>query len=281
MKALFALLLSCSVCVAQGQTFGQSAAFKQVARPNTASIVDVSSLYTNLVAYWTFETALSLTDSTGNGYTLSNVGGIANTNGCTGNAVYFTNNVSQRLTRADSDNWSAIGGNSITLAGWVYQKSIGTWHLITKFNGSTSGTEWAVNAASSTTDGALVFMVYTNSTSTAAVINDGKSSGSGANFVINKWYFICAEIDATNLVAKLRYGTETNLSDWKTSATFGGFGPAGMGTNTTTQLYLGMSANFDNAFDGRLDEWGVWRRRLTDLEVTNLWNNGIGRTYPF
>lgn len=45
-------------------------------------------------------------------------------------------------------------------------------------------------------------------------------------------------------------------------------------------VFLGRRGN-GNFFHGYLDEVGVWNRVLTPAEVTELYNGGIGKTYPF
>lgn len=45
-------------------------------------------------------------------------------------------------------------------------------------------------------------------------------------------------------------------------------------------VYMGRRGN-GNFFHGYLDEVGVWDRMLTPTEVTNLYNGGMGKSYPF
>jgi hypothetical protein len=40
-------------------------------------------------------------------------------------------------------------------------------------------------------------------------------------------------------------------------------------------------SGFQGLFDGFIDEVGFWSRALTQSEVTALYNNGVGLTYPF
>jgi len=58
--------------------------------------------------------------------------------------------------------------------------------------------------------------------------------------------------------------------------------------NTTgeTQVYIGTTARFGQGSPtywlyGALDECGIWNRSLTQLEIDELFNTGIGITYPF
>ncbi len=45
------------------------------------------------------------------------------------------------------------------------------------------------------------------------------------------------------------------------------------------QLFLGCGFDFNNCFEGRLDEIGLWNRVLTQTEITDLWNGGAGISF--
>ena len=61
----------------------------------------------------------------------------------------------------------------------------------------------------------------------------------------------------------------------------------GSGSGTLATGYTaGLHISSDNgtaaqAFDGMMDEIGVWSRALTATEVTELYNSGNGLAYPF
>jgi hypothetical protein len=50
---------------------------------------------------------------------------------------------------------------------------------------------------------------------------------------------------------------------------------------TNVPLSIGARADGNTAFDGRIDEVGIWSRVLTASERTQLYNGGSGITYPF
>jgi hypothetical protein len=52
-------------------------------------------------------------------------------------------------------------------------------------------------------------------------------------------------------------------------------------TSTSRTLRLGAETGSSNFFDGNLDEVGVWSRALSSTEVTELYNSGNGKQYPF
>jgi hypothetical protein len=52
--------------------------------------------------------------------------------------------------------------------------------------------------------------------------------------------------------------------------------------NYDTSLYIGGSSNIGkDSFYGIMDEVCIWNRALSDTEVSDLYNLGIGKTYPF
>jgi hypothetical protein len=52
-------------------------------------------------------------------------------------------------------------------------------------------------------------------------------------------------------------------------------------TSTSRTLRLGAETGSSNFFDGNLDEVGVWSSALSSTEVTELYNSGNGKQYPF
>jgi hypothetical protein len=50
---------------------------------------------------------------------------------------------------------------------------------------------------------------------------------------------------------------------------------------TATTAYIGNNADGGLAFSGSIDEVGIWTRALSDNEVLALYNSGAGLTYPF
>ena len=267
-----AFLLTCCSCFGQAFTFADPGF---VGSLNVAA-TQGSSLTNGLTAYWRLDSSASWADASGNGYTLLNAAGAqtpTNQVGLITNAAACI--ASAFLTNADNDVWSAIDSNSLTFALWFKADTAGVVNaLIAKDKEATAGSEeyylrWR------NTDNMLRWSIYTNAAAGVGVsYNAALSTGT--------WYFVCAAIDTTNWVGKLRYGTTSTLYDWTNTATFAGFGPDNQGTNTGRWLEVGgYSATSSYTLRGLLDEVGVWRRLLTDAEVTNLWNNGSGRTYPF
>ena len=54
------------------------------------------------------------------------------------------------------------------------------------------------------------------------------------------------------------------------------------GITTTVDARIGNRAGAtDRSFDGLIDELAIWNRALSTTEITQLYNNGSGLTYPF
>ena len=53
------------------------------------------------------------------------------------------------------------------------------------------------------------------------------------------------------------------------------------GRDSTGAFYIGNSADTFSAFDGVIDEVGLWSKVLSATEITDLYNSGAGFAYPF
>lgn len=233
-----------------------------------------STLLNGLTAYWTLDDSSSYVDSSGNAYTWTKNGTVNTSTGFITNAASFTGVAANNLSKGDADIWSAINSNSITFAGWVNLTVTNTFlGIIAKDAGSSTTREYQLGFNSNPSR--LEWAVSTNSVSYAKAVSPTESHQTGV------WYFFCAQIDATNLVAKVRQGTSSTLEAWGQSSTFNGFGFAGQGTNGTAIFALGV-INGALPMNGLIDEVGVWQRLLTDQEVTNLWTSQKnGQSHPF
>lgn len=268
MIRLLTLLLLVATAHAQNMLVGDGAFQIQVAPAG-------NSLTNGLVAYWTLDNSASWTDSSGNGHTLTNAVGGAPTNavGLIGNGASMGTDTAKWIATADSDDFSATGGNSLTICAW-YKMAFtnANYAIVTKDLTSPAGNrEWSLYQPAA---GGMLFNVFTNGVAggVVTVLCTDKIVANQTNFVI-------AQIDATNRIARVRVATPASVGAWVTSDAFGGFGPDGTGTNTVANLRL-MNLLATYSFNGMMDEVSMHRRLLTDTEITNLWNNGSGKTYP-
>lgn len=272
MRTILFLFLSIGVCIGQPFTFNDGA-FLGAAASQSQILSSPSSLLSGIGAYWTLDNSGSYVDSAGGGYTLTKNGTVNTIAGIISNGASFTNNTANTLSRADDDVFSAINSVSITFVAWVNLNVTNAYSgIIAKDNGATTGREYQLvyNANPARWE----FAVSTNSASYAKAVTPTVAHQTAV------WYFLAAFIDNTNKVAKLRQGTITELGDWGSSATFAGYGPDGTGTNGVAEFKIGIIGGSLPA-NASIDEVGYWQRVLTDQEITNVWNNGAGKTYPF
>lgn len=89
-------------------------------------------------------------------------------------------------------------------------------------------------------------------------------------FNLNEWYFLVMTFDGTNKTVSLNAGTpstETSTAQLSPS-----------------EQVIGISGpllDYRIVAGSKMDEFGIWDRVLSQEEITDLYNNGVGRTYPF
>lgn len=178
--------------------------------------------------------------------------------GLYGNALSFNGTTAYGI-RGDSDAFSGGFGRSYTISVWYKPSRTNAVEVVFCKAGTPNGSKEfrLINA-----QGALMLNVFTN-----AAANSATASIPGAFDDTNAWYNLQALIDATNLVAKVRFGKYGGtLGAWTNSPTFAGFGPAGLGTNTTAALSIGANGSGANLMQGTMDRTRFWRRALSESE---------------
>jgi hypothetical protein len=223
------------------------------------------ALSDNLTFYYAFEEASgNRADSTANALTLTDTNTVTQATGKVGNAAQFTAASSELLTRA-SEALLQTGDIDWTLAGWVYLDSKGANRVIvSKYTGS--GAREYYLQFNNATDRFQLF-VYDGTTQIGTQV----ASTFGAPS-LSTWYFIRAWHSATSN----QVGIQVNATAADTSATTG----AG-GTSTAALRFGDWIGTGINPWNGRMDEWGFWKRMLTSDEHTELYNAGNGRDYAY
>jgi hypothetical protein len=213
------------------------------------------ALTDNILAYWNLNNngsgGVSLVDSTGNGNTLTNNDGVTLGTGIiAGDAVFdpiLTNSLTTPIT---------VGSDF----------SISAWVNVTAFDGgiavlgsSTDSTAPAIIAGAPDT-----YFFYGNNGGDCNPATPASPLSTGT------WNHIVGTVSSSTSTCRY-YVNGTLISD----DTFTGLG-------NFTEIQLGAYfARSLLTFNGQLDEVGVWDRALTGAEVTQLYNGGIGLTYPF
>jgi hypothetical protein len=192
----------------------------------------------NLLAFWRLE---GLTDSSGNGYTLTNNGNVQFVAGKIGNSAL--GNGENYLTAPVALN---LSNQPYTFSFWINLESFngnGAIVLIGKYPGfslSVQGPD---------------LLRLDDFTQSASYVSVGAVP-------LNTWTHLCVTKDASQNV----------------QAYFNGQLDAGTGTTNTSNIanFTLFSAFTFHNYAGRLDALGVWSRVLTINEIKTLYNNGAG-----
>lgn len=217
-----------------------------------------NTLTNNLVAYWKLDETLGMRlDSIGSN-NLTSKNDVLSNLGKKNQAAQFTAASSQYLSISDNPELST-GDIDFTVAGWVLlDNKVGFQGIAGK--GVTGQFEYRLYYNNSADR--FIWVVYDlpgNAIASVAANNLGAPS-------TGTWYFIVAWHDSVNN----RIGIEVNNGLADTSPTIGIPGDG------TAPFELGQVQN--ELLNGRLDEFGFWKRILTSQEKSDLYNGGNGNT---
>lgn len=237
-----------------------------------------NTLTNGLLAWWSLDDA-TYPDSSGNGYTLTKVGNISSVAGVQGNAISSAGNNANYLQRADADVWDPMT-NAMTFVCWFRMVDTNASSgLMSKYNPTGSKAYqivWSKNFSS------LYAAVVTNTPTSGSDFTASEVKTPTNNWAVNRWYFVATIFDpVSEHRTRICYGDDAGaLSQWYYSENYAGWGTDGTGRNTTEPFRIGVSGLTMSAMRGYIDEVSVYRRALTDDEVMDLYNDGIGQSYP-
>jgi hypothetical protein len=95
---------------------------------------------------------------------------------------------------------------------------------------------------------------------------------SGSDMTTGAWQLIVCAYDSVNNLMKI----SRNGAAYETAAQ-----ATGAGALSDGYLYVGSSTTPDALYDGELDSLTIWSKALSEAEVTELYNSGSGKFYPF
>ena len=233
-----------------------------------------SSLISGLVSYYTLnETSGNAIDSKGIQNALVNA--YRNPSGKLGYCVDVSYGTSVGIPYNVN---SKINWNTFSVSYWI------NWHMLSSsighdaymFASNHNADPWTNILARSEWNGGAG---YTNNVQ-VITYDASKNVYNAVNntlFTINTWYFVTIVFKGSGYATKIYLNgvDDTNVGE---GTTFNG-----ILFQATDNTYVGNSitsgtSNFANA---KFDEVGIWNRALTPTEVSTLYNNGIGKTYPF
>lgn len=215
-------------------------------------------------AYWRLDEASGPRYDSAGGNTLTDNNTVTQAAGAKiGNAAQFTAANSESLSIADNADLS-MGDIDFTICAWVYlDTKSAVRDLVTKW-GASGQFEYLL-VYDSVSD-RYSFFVSNNGTATPeARANTFGSPATGA------WHFIVAYHDSVGNVIGIKVNDGAANTTAHTTGVF----------NSTSAFHLGGRAGTPSYHNGRMDEIGVVRRLLTGAEMTELYNAGSGKTYPF
>jgi len=218
-------------------------------------------LTNGLLAYWKLDNngsgGVSLVDSTGNGYTLTNNGGVTLGTGILNGCAVFNPANSTYLQIAANNIFNFSGDFSVQA--WV--KSAGQTRNYPVIFSSKAG--WYTNSVK------LDFF-YTSNQAIGYEHNGSGSSGirNNTNATIGVWYHVV--IARQSGVSTLYINGATVASQIDTTLA------AFNNSNTGTVIGGGNWDGYYSYFNGSLCEIGVWNRALLPMEINTLYNAGSG-----
>lgn len=221
------------------------------------------SLNDDIQGYWKFDEASgNAADSTANNNDLTNnntatFGAAVINNGCD---LELSSN--QWFDIADASQTGLDFSDAFTFAGWIKMEDNSSGPiLVNKRSGA--GTRSYTFSVEGTGAG-LHLTTFHDGT------NVGLDGARAATLDVDVWYHVAAT--KSGVTGKLYVdGAQIETDITGTNATV---------FNSTSPFDFGAIAG-GAAYDGMYDEWGVWSRALTSLEITALYNAGAGLSYPF
>lgn len=181
------------------------------------------------------------------------------------NARDFDDTSSEYFSIADNASLS-FGDEELTIAGWCFMQS-GSGVIRTIAAKRQDTTIEYILRHDGGVSGKLAF--YVSSDGSSFTSTTANTFGATPN---DTWMFVVAQHDPTNNLIKI-------------SVNNGAFDTAAHSTgvfNGSSQFQLGCYVNTgtpSELWGGLIDEVGVWRRLLSDPEITFLYNSGNGVTY--
>lgn len=229
------------------------------------------ALTDNLVSYWKLdESSGDAADSVGsNTFTNTNTvtydsGKINNGSVHNGTNQYFLNSTPYTLER--------------TINAWIKLDVNNAYQGILCWLNYVNGTNYKGALFRVTNTGKLqAIESIVSGTATDIIITSAETLATGT------WYMVTmtatAATTSTSTTLQLYLNGVLLSATCTASKARTAFSPAANNCALGTELFPANTSSYE--MDGMIDEVGVWSRALTSTEVTELYNSGTGRQYPF
>lgn len=165
-----------------------------------------------------------------------------------------------------------IGTSSWSYSMWFNVSTTNNSMLFSKVrNSSSAGRIWA-----GTNSNKIYFAFETTGGSIAIE--------TASNISTNTWYHITFVLDRNDKLKMYLNGTLTSVNVFQGTNNLIPYSSTNF--NTNHPFRIGTFTDADNTtpialFNGSIDAFNVWNRVLTTTEITELYNSGNGKQYPF
>lgn len=206
-------------------------------------------LSTNLSAYWKLDETSGTRIDSKNGFDLTDNGSVGFSVGKINNGTEFNNNY---LSGTINNEFSS----GFSISSWFKLNTVPTTIYVHIAGENNYYTEQVFRYGFQLENGTIRF--YTSEITIY-----------GPTISEDQWYHVVASVsntEASFYVDGIMVGSVT------TNNVVGNYNPL-------IPFTLGALQGYNEAFNGIIDEVGIWNRALTDAEVTRLYNNGNGLPY--
>jgi hypothetical protein len=227
-----------------------------------------ASLRVGLVAYWPLnETATSGDVTAANfvsgGVNMTSENSVLSTTGIQGNGRTFVSANSERMLANATASSTMFGTANFTVAFWFRMSSAfvsGMQGLVTNdFFATERGTSIYMTGSGGQWRQPFMNLQYADTTEE---VYDAFASG---NLAVSTWHFFCARLSGGTAL-----DVRVNASNATTKTITKAF------HSSRQRLFFGVRYTATEYLNGDLDEVAFWNRRLSDAEVSTLYNSGAG-----
>lgn len=223
-----------------------------------------STLNDNLVAYWKMDESTGSTrNDSKNSNNLSDNNTVVSVSGKIVNAAQFASATGNYLSIADAPDLSMGSGVRFTIACWVNIQTKNGNGIWGKWEGEAGKREYRLFFTD--VGGGNYQMSFQ-----VRQLDDGGNAIVQAttfgNVPTSTWFFVACRYDGSVISISVNAGT-ADTTAFSLDVQDG-----------TSPFYVGRAVVGDPSSDTTVDEMGVWKRALSDAEVTQLYNSGSGKT---
>jgi hypothetical protein len=222
------------------------------------------ALIDDLTAYWPLDETSGTREDVHGANDLTDHATVTSNPGIVGTAAQFTAANTEYLSRADTAALST-GDIDYSIVCWVRLDDKSTLRIIAAKYGTTTGgdREYILRY-----DSAADRFRFTIGGLTIGENVDADNFGSPS---VDTWYMVAAWHDSVNNLIGISVNAGTpNTTAFSEGSVDGGY-----------DFEMGYATQVGFPMDGRIDEFGFWKRVLSGAELTDLYNGGAGRDYAY